>query len=253
MKSYFSHVLPFACIISGFCINLLADTVVISDSPTVVRNAELRELLKQDGTWTDENIASNPYLFLQDQIRKCDKLKATMESQKVSLTRLGKEAARKIDESNSAITRSQKFLEAAKAAYKTAEEADSWPAIINGFEFSQEKLEEKIDEALERIELAETERKTNIAIAKKIDIRQGVLKTKIRDLRSLRLKLVQQSEQVKMNAALTGIGDLSSTLGIIKDLVLDIDEDPTELSIDDLTAEDPDEAKKKKVREFLNK
>ncbi len=125
--------------------------------------------------------------------------------------------------------------------------------MVNGYELTEEQLDDKIADALERIELAKAERTANLAIAKKVEIRQGVLKTKTRDLRSLRLKLVQQAEQVKMNAALAEVGDLSTTLGTIKDLILDIDEDPTELSLDDLTAEDPDAAKKKKVREFLDK
>lgn len=246
--------LVFAASISlVLCASGRADTVVISDSPTVVRNAELRELLRQDGTWTDENIARNPYLFLQDQIHKCDVLKETMEARKVTLTRLGKEAARKVEEADGAIARYTKFLEAAKAAYKAAEDADSWPAVVNGYELTEEQLDDRIADALERIELAKTDRTTNLAIGKKVEIRQGALKTKTRDLRSLRLKLVQQAEQVKMNAALAEVNDLSGTLGTIKDLILDIDEDPTELSLDDLTAEDPDSAKKKKVREFLDK
>ena len=41
-------------------------------------------------------------------------------------------------------------------------------------------------------------------------------------------------------------------LGTIKDMMIEIDEDPTRLSIDDLTAEDPNAARNKKVNSFLN-
>ena len=109
-----------------------------------------------------------------------------------------------------------------------------------------------IADALERIELAKKDKETNEAVAKKVSIRQGVLKTKARELSSLRLKLVHQAEQVKVNAALAEIGDLSSVLGTLKDMTLEIDEDPGQLSLDDLTSGNPDAAKKSAVRAFLD-
>lgn len=229
-----------------------ADTIIVSDSPSVVRNAEIREALWQDGTWTSENIQANPYLFIQDQIRNCDKLKALIEAQKITLTRMGKQAARTAEESKGMIARYTNFLAKAKSAWKKAESTDSWPAIVNGYELDEEELSDRIADALERIELAKKDLESNKAIEKKVSIRQGVLKKKARELSSLRLKLVQQAEQVKMNAALAEIGDLSSVLGVIKDMMLDIDEDPTKLSVDDLTADDPDAAKKSAVRAFLD-
>ena len=232
---------------SGF-----SETLIVSDSPTVVRNAEIREALRQDGEWTDENIQANPYLFIQDQIRRCDELKAKIEAQKITLTRLGKKAARTVEESDAMIARYTNFLAKAKAAYKQAEATDSWPVSINGFELDEEQLGDRIADTLERIELAKKDKAANVAIGKKVAARQAVLKTKARELSGLRLKLVQQAEQVKMNAALAEIGELSSVLGVIKDMMLDVDEDPTAPSVDDLTGEDPDAAKKAAVRAFLD-
>ena len=34
-----------------------ADTLIVSDDPSVVRNAAVREAIRQDSTWTSENIA----------------------------------------------------------------------------------------------------------------------------------------------------------------------------------------------------
>ena len=228
-----------------------ADTVIVSDSPTVVRNAEIREALKQDTTWTSENIQAHPYLFIQDQIARCDKLKAKIEAQKITLTRMGKQAARTVEESDGAIARYTKFLADAKAVYKEAEKNGKWPAVVNGFELDEEQLGDRIADALERIELAKKDKSANEAIGKKVKIRQGVLKTKARELQSTRLKLVQQGEQVKMNAELAKIGELTGVLGVIKDMMLEIDEDPTKLSLEDMTSEDPDAKKKKKVKAFL--
>ena len=228
-----------------------ADTIVVSDSPTVVRNAELREAIRQDSTWTSENIQRNPYLFLQDQIASCDRLKAKIEAQNITLIRMGKEAVRKADDAGSMLARYEKFLKEAKVAYKAAVAEDKWPVSVNGYELTQEELDDRIADALERVELAKKEKKDNLAISKKVEIRKGVLKTKKRDLITLRRKLVQQAEQVKMNAALAQIGQLNDVLGTIKDMMLEIDEDPTKLSIDDITEEDPNAKRNKAVQAFL--
>ena len=228
----------------------VADTLVISDSPTVVRNAEIREAIRQDSTWTSENIQKNPYLFLQDQIMACDRLKAKIEAQNITLIRMEKKSTRAAEEATSTQSRYEKFLKDAKAAYKAAN--GKWPVSVNGYDLDEDELNDKIADAMERIELAKKEYKDNTAIAKKVSIRKGILKMKKRDLVNLRMKLVQQAEQVKMNAALAEIGDLKASLGVIQDMMIEIDEDPTKLSVEDLTAEDPNAKRNKKVNSFLN-
>lgn len=228
-----------------------ADTLIVSDSPTVVRKAAMREAVRQDSSWTSENIQANPYLFLQDQIASCDKLRSKIEAQNITLVRMGKEATRKADDACSIIARYEKFLNDAKVAYKSAVAADKWPVSLNGYELDEEELSDRIADALERVELATKEEKDNLAISKKVEIRKGVLKAKKRELVSLRRKLVQQAEQVKMNSALAEIGQLNDILGTIKDMMIEVDEDPTKLSLDGLTAEDPNAKRNKAVRAFL--
>lgn len=227
-----------------------ADTVVVSDSPSVVRRAELREALRQDSTWTSENIAKNPYLFLQEQIANCDRLRAKIEAQNITLIRMEKNARRTVEEAQGSQSRYGRFLKDAKAAYKAANGA--FPVTVNGYDLDEEELNDKIADAMERVELAKKEFSDNTAIAKKVSIRKGVLKKKKRDLTNLRMKLVQQAEQVKMNAALAEIGALNDVLGTIKDMMIEIDEDPTKLSVEDMTEEDPNAKRNKKVNSFLN-
>lgn len=227
----------------------VADTVVISDSPTVVRNAAIREAIRQDTIWTSENIQKNPYLFLQEQITACDRLKAKIEAQNITLIRMEKKSTRAAEEATSTQSRYDKFLQDAKAAYKAAN--GEWPVSINGYDLDEDELNDKIADAMERVELAKKEHKDNAAIAKKVSIRKGILKTKKRELVSLRMKLAQQAEQVKMNAALAEIGDLKAALGTIQDMMIEIGEDPTKLSVEDLTAEDPNAKRNKKVSDFL--
>ncbi len=226
------------------------DTLVISDSPSVVRNAEIREAIRQDTTWTSENIQKNPYLFLQDQIANCDSLKAKIEAQNITLVRMEKEAKRKAEDAEGMDARFSKFLTDAKLAYKSAN--GKWPVSVNGYDLEEDDFNDRIADAMERVELAKKEFKDNTAIAKKVVIRKGVLKQKKRALSSLRMKLIQQAEQVKMNAALAEIGQLHDVLGAIKDMMIEIDDDPRKLSVEDLTAEDPNAKRNKKVNNFLN-
>ncbi len=219
--------------------------------PRIVREAERRERERQDSTWTPENIRKNPALFLQETIASCDVLKGKIETQDIAFIRLKKQAERKVSEAESSIRRYTKFLNEAKKQYKAAKEKDAFPVVINGFELSEEELAEKVADALERVELAKKQKATNSVVVKKVKIRQGVLKTKTRELRSIRRKLVLQLEQVKMNEALGEIDELTDVLGTLKDMSLELSEDPTKLSLDDITEEDPDAERKQSAEEFL--
>ena len=228
------------------------EVVVMTGTPTVVANAALREAIRQDSTWTSENIQANPYLFIQDQIRQCDQLKAKIEAQTITMVRLEKQATRNIEESDAMIARYTTFLSQAKAAYKQAEASGTWPVTINGYQLDEEQLGDRIADALERIELAKKDRAAGETIARKTAARQSLLKAKGRELASLRLQLVQQGEQVKMNSQLAEINDLANVLGIMKDMMLEIDEDPTQPNLDDLTGDDPNAARKRAIRAFLD-
>ena len=235
--------------VSGIRFAVMADTVIVGGTSAVVRDAEAREAIRQGTTWTSENIQAHPYLFLQDQIAACDRLRAKIEARNLTLIRMEKQAVRTVEEAECTQKRYEKFLKDAKAAYKAAK--GKWPVTVNGYDLDEEELNDKIADAMERIELAKKEQKDNAAIAKKVAIRKNVLKSKKRELVTLRMKLVQQAEQVKMNAALAEIGDLKSSLGVIHDMMLEIDEDPTKLSVEDLTAEDLNAQRNKKIKAFL--
>lgn len=232
---------------------VISQTSVVADTVVLVQSEPQPPAEHNEDKWSPEAIQRDPYGFIQDQILDCDKLKAKIESQKISLTRLGKQSARTIEEADGTTKRYTDFLAVAKKAYKEAEEADKWPAIVNGFELDEEALADRIADALERLELAKKDREAAVVLGKKVEIRQRAIKAKARELASLRLKLVQQAEQVKTSAALAEIGDLSSVLGTLRDMTLEIEGDPSSASLDDLTAEDPDAAKKAAVRAFLDK
>lgn len=227
-------------------------TVTVERTPTVVAKAAAREAARQDSTWTSENIQKNPYLFIQDQIRNCDQLKAKIEAQNITMVRLGKQAARSVEEADAMTARYTTFLAQAKAAYKEAEATGTWPVTLNGYQLDEEQLGDRIADALERIELAKKDRAAGEVIVQKTAARKEVLKAKGRELASLRLQLVQQGEQVKMNSQLAEINDLSNVLGVMKDMMLEIEEDPTQANLEDLASDDPNAARKRAIRAFLD-
>lgn len=250
MRNLKKHAMPLivAILLSSAIAN--ADAVIFSGLPSIVRRAEAREAVRQHSTWTAENIQKNPYLFLKDQIADCDRLRAKIEAQNVTLIRLEKKSARAVEESDAMSARYERFLTDAKTAYKAAE--GKWPVTVNGYELSEDELNDRIADAMERVELATKEHRDNLAIGQKVSIRKGVLKTKKRELASLRRKLVLQSEQVKMDEALAELGDLQSSLGTLQDMMLEIDNDPTKLSVEDLTEENLNEKRNSKIRAFLS-
>lgn len=228
----------------------LADVVVVGDSPSVVRCAEVREAIRQDTTWTAENIRKNPYLFLQDQIQSCDRLRDRIDAQNIVLIRMEKKANRAVEEARGLQARYEKFLNDVKTAYKAAN--GKWPITVNGYDLDEDEMNEKIDDAMTRVEMAKNEQKDNAVVAKKVSTRKSVLKNKKRELMALRTKLGQQAEQVRLNAELEGISDLQASLGTIKDMMIEIDEDPAKMSVEDLTAEDPKTIRSRRVENFLN-
>ena len=164
-----------------------------------------------------------------------------------------KEAKRKAEETNGAIAKNTRFLEQANAAYDAAEASGKWPVTINGYEMDEDELGDKMEEAQTRLETARKWNAQNSALAKKIEIRKNVLKRKKHELANLRIKLVQQAEQVKTNAAISEIEGLKDVLGTIGDMIVEIDEEPVKLSLDDVMTEDPAEAKKARIRAIREK
>lgn len=233
-----------------------ADTVVfnglVNDSPSVVKNAEAREAKRQDSTWTAENIQKNPYLFLQDQIAQCDKLKSKLEAQNITLVRMEKEAVRKAEEADGLTARYTKFLKDAKSAYKAAPATKRFPVMIGDYEVDEEEFNQLCADAMDRIEMAKKDKKQGAIVSRKVAARKGLLKSKKRELESLRVKLTRQAEQVKMNTALAEIDDLKTTMDTIKDMRLELESDPSKMSLDDLTATDPNAKRNARVNSFLN-
>lgn len=168
------YVVMFAVVSIAIAVN--ATTVVVSDDPSVVRDAALREALLQNSTWTSENIQKYPALFLKDQILACDKLSDKIEAQNITLLCIEKRALRTVEEAQASQVRYEKFLANAKTAYKAAN--GKWPVTVNGYELDEEELTEKIYDAMQRVELAKKESADSTVIAKKAAIRKGVLKTK---------------------------------------------------------------------------
>ncbi len=234
---------------------VLTAVTAMAEGPIVVRSEQtwlVGTLNDVKTNWDGEAIRRDPYGFCKAQITQCNVLREKIEAQTITMIRLEKKAKRKVSEANGTITRYETFLAKAKESYKAASESGTWPVNINGFDLDEEELLDRIEDALERIDIAKQEITDNTAIARKVGIRLRTLKMRKREVESLRRKLQQQAEQVRMNAQLTEIEELQDALGLIADMMIDVDEDPTQLSVEDLTAEDPNAERNRRAKQFLN-
>lgn len=222
--------------------------------PKVIREAQRREDIRQDREWTPENIRKEPYLFVKDQISNCDVLKEKIETQKIAFAMLKNKADRQVSEAEAATIRYQKFLTSAKDAYKKASAAGtiSWPLRVNDFELSEVDFNNNVAEALERLKLEENKRNLNLKISKKIEGRQNYLKSKETEIVNLRHRLTMEAENIKMKQAVDEIDSLKDALDVISDMAVQLAGDPEKFTLEDLTTENPADARQQSVLDFLN-
>lgn len=211
--------------------------------PKIVREQQRKERARQNSTWTAENRALHPIEFCQAQLAELDKFAARLEASAHEVACKKAEVTRTLADNEAMISSYEKFLKEAKAAYRTCEQANAWPAKIGGYALSEEKIREKIVNAAQRIpslkmrcssmrnQLTAIEKRASVVMAeqKRLDkIRESVQMT----IGDLRLKKVIDGDN-GVAQSLNAISDQMGTLGVDYD-------DP---KIDDLVLPDPKAAR----------
>lgn len=120
-------------------------------TPRVVRDQQRKERIRQNNTWTPENIALHPIEYcqatLEDLQQRSRNLEARAHEKGCAIAAVKREIA-----DNEAMEKNlAKFIEDAKKVYKECEAANSWPATLGGFTFSREKTQEKIVDAAQKL------------------------------------------------------------------------------------------------------
>ncbi len=217
--------------------------------PAVVQKEEAKEFLRQQTTWTDENIRDNPYLFVRSQIEKCEGVQKSLAANRIALIRQEKSALRKAAEAEAPVARYKKFLTEARDAYQKANGV--FPVEVIGASFSQEELETRVAEAQELIGKAEAEAARQRTLAKKAQLQQVANMKNQERAKELHQALKLQARQVKEASASTKMDGFKDALSTMHDLMETVDAAPTVLTLDEVLTEDPKESRKQRARDFL--
>ena len=201
------------------------------ETPNVVHNQQRKERIRQNTKWTVENQVKYPKeycLAMLEQVDKdaeqCSIFMHKCRSVKASvLSKLSR------DETN--LKNHKDFLKLAKEVYRNADTSGKWPARVKGYEFSKDKLQEKIVESAQKIvtlefcigsgnaNLVKLERK----IDRMIDEQKKIVATKEslqRTLENLQMKEILESEDgIKssidaINAAIAALDGSDETLSL---------------------------------------
>ena len=191
--------------------------------PKIVKEQQRKERIRQNTTWTPENRAHHPIEYCQAQLEELQRYGRELEARAHEKACAIAAVKRTIGDNDTMEQNLRKFLADAKKAYKECESANSWPAKLGGYSLSREKTEEKIIDAVQKLEAIklETGSKKNmlVSLEKTLKITQDEQKevVKIREqvqnkINDLRVEKVIDGDN-SIVAALNAIEDAMGVLG----------------------------------------
>lgn len=200
------------------------------DNMLVVRQAKLKERRRQNTTWTEENIARHPDLYLQqckeDVRMSIDQYDASL----IAFRRIRNENQRIADEAVEEIARLTRFIEEAKPYF--ADENTAYPVTVSGFSLTKEQLTKtlrnSIKERMRREKSVEPARR-RIAVAEARIARCEKGREEAEDaLRTLEDRIAD----VKANKALSDVSGIRSSVASVVNMAGAIPTDPDGLPVD---------------------
>lgn len=196
-------------------------------TPSVVKEQQRKERIRQDKTWTPENRAHHPIEYCQAQLEELARYSKELEARVHEKSCIIAAVKRELGNSDANLKNFKKFLAEAKVKYRECEASNKWPAMIGGYALSREATQEKIIDAAEKI--AEIELKTGskrnqlVALEKTLQVTQNEQKriVKIREqiqntINDLKVKKVIDADD-GIVASLNAIEDSMGVLGVNHD------------------------------------
>ena len=172
--------------------------------------------------WTAEERIKNPMEYCQSKLEELSSLSETLEGDYIQLRQAYDKVEAEAVKHRRLKKRLVAFLEEAKVNYRHAEEIEKWPVVVQGENFSRERILEKILESSERIQtlhesLSQTSNRLELLQRKQQQVFEGLkrivaLRRMIEDTMSdLRLKKsIEHGEHVK--AVLDELEDVLSAM-----------------------------------------
>lgn len=185
------------------------------DQTLVVRQAKLKERRKQNTTWTAENIAAHPELYLEQCREDVEAAIGQYDAILLSLRKLRNEDGRKAREAEEDAARLNRFIEEAKPFY--ADENTVYPVTVSGFAFTKEQFVKKLREVIVERDRRQGDVAPALQRAKaaeaRIDQVERARESAKDTIRSLEAKLAD----VKANKALSDVSGIKESVAGILD------------------------------------
>lgn len=150
-------------------------------------------------------------------------------------------------EAGSAQKRYSAFLAAAKAEF-SAKGAGANAYSVDGFELSGDELNERVQEALDRVAKSKVDAKKNTTLLKRINIRQDLFRKNMRELMKYRATLVEKAEDVQVNEILGEVKDIAEVVGGLKDIEINVS---SGFTLDEMTADGNEDGRLEGAKNFL--
>lgn len=212
------------------------------ETPNIVAKQQRKERIRQNTKWTAENQVKYPVEYCQAMLEEVAKISQQYEVVMHKCLTAKSSVVRQIAEDDAQLKNLEVFLVTAKKAYRDADASGKWPATVNNFALSKEKLQEKIVDAAGRIKTIQSRQslqRTNLArlekkVARVSDEQRKLVETKEslqRTLNNLNLKKVIDSE-----------GGIRDSIAAINDALGALGENEEDVSLDDLIVPNKDTA-----------
>lgn len=205
-------------------------------TPDVVRKQQEAERKRQNSEWTAENQAKHPVEYCQAQLKTIDEMASKLEAEAHKLNTTRSAQSRKVQENDEIIKKMTKQLADAKAAYRAADAAGTWPMTFNGYQLSQQKAQEFIVQTNQKLTTAQAQAQPLKGLLTRIERR-------LTEIQKEQVKLVQTREKVTMTLSavqteqvIEGERGISDALAALNDSLDSLGGFSDEPSFEDLSA-----------------
>lgn len=214
------------------------------DTPDVVKEQRKRERERQNSKWTLENQRKHPLEYCRAMLEQLDADDADLDVALHKYQTAQASVSREIAANEADEKKYSGFLDKAKAAYRAAAEAGTWPVAFNGRELSQDEFQDKIVDADKQLRTARAklpELKSRLGMLAKREAK--ALKDR-EEIAALRAKFQAMVRDIELNRIGAETGNLDDSLGALRDSLSALGQSEAVGNDDDFFSTSPDEDKK---------
>lgn len=214
------------------------------DTPDVVRDQRRRERERQNSKWTLENQRKHPLEYCQAMLEQLDADDAALDVSLHKYQTAQAATTREVAANESDVKKYSEFLEKAKAAYRAATEAGTWPVAFNGRDLTQDEFQDRIIDADKRLKAAQKklpELKSRLATLAK---REAMAMKDQEEIATLREKFQSMIRDIELSNVGSETGRLDDSLGALRDSLTALGQSVASDGDEDFFTTSPDEEKK---------